>query len=79
MDANRLPIDASAGFSTEVGGTDVRRQLQMSVGLVVVLAFGIVSAALTVGSHPLDAKRAVVAAPLTTLHAETNAVGAKAI
>lgn len=79
MAADFLPVADDAGFSTQVGGTEVRRQLHMSVGIVVALAFGIVSAALTVGAHPLDARRAVVSAPLTTLHAETNAIGAKPI
>ena len=68
------------GFTAEVTGVEARRQLRMSVGVVVMLAVGIVSAALTVGSHPLAAKREVVSiAPLVTMHAEANPVGAKAI
>ena len=62
-----------------VGG-EARRQLRMSVGVVVMLAIGIVSAAATVGSHPLAAKRDVVSmVPLTTMHADSNVVGARAI
>jgi hypothetical protein len=79
MAAKTFSRDDGTGFFTEAQGTEVRRQLRMSVGIVVVLAFGIVSAAATVGSHPLEAKRAMTSAPLTTLHAETNAVGAKPI
>lgn len=70
----------SNGFSAEVTGAAARRQLRMSVGVVVMLSVGIVSAAVSVGSHPLAAKRDVVsAAPSATLHADSNVVGAKAI
>ena len=81
MAANRTRVpDDSAGFFAEVTASEVRRQLRMSVGIVVVLALGIVSAAVTVGAHPLEARRAVVSAsPVIMLHAETNAIGAKAI
>ncbi len=68
------------GFSVQIGGSEARRQFRMSVGVVAVLAVAIVSAATTFGAHPVSAKRDVVsAAPLMTLHAETNAIGAKAI
>lgn len=70
----------SQGFSAEVTGVEARRQLRMSVGVVVMLAAGIVSAALTVGSHPLAARRDVVSVlPVVTMHAEANPVGARAI
>jgi len=72
--------DRQGGFSVQIGGSEARRQLRMSVGIVVVLAVTIVSAATTFGAHPVSAKRDIVsAAPLTTLHAETNVIGAKAI
>ena len=72
--------DSSNGFSAKIGGSEARRQLRMSVGVVVMLAIGIVSAAATVGSHPLAAKRDVVLmAPVTVLHAESNVVGARPI
>ena len=65
------------GFTAGVTGVEARRQLRMSVGVVVMLAVGIVSAAVTVGSHPVAAKRDVVSlAPVVTLHAEANPVGA---
>ncbi len=68
------------GFSARVDGTEARRQLRMSVGVVIMLAIGIVSAAATVGAHPIAVKRDVASVvPVTTLHAETNVVGAKAI
>ena len=68
------------GFTAGVTGVEARRQLRMSVGVVVMLAVGIVSAAVTVGSHPVAAKRDVVSAfPVVTMHAEANPVGAKAI
>lgn len=68
------------GFATEVTGIEARRQLRMSVGVVVMLSVGIVSAALTVGSHPLAAKRSVVSlAPVVVMHADANPVGARAI
>ena len=68
------------GFSPGLTGTEARRQLRLSVGVVVMLAVGIVSAAVSVGSHPLAAKRGVVsAAPVVTLHADANPVGARAI
>ncbi|WP_237476821.1 hypothetical protein [Lichenibacterium dinghuense] len=68
------------GFTAEVTGVEARRQLRMSVGVVVMLAVGIVSAAFTVGSHPIAAKRDVVStAPFVTMHAEANPVGARAI
>ena len=70
----------SNGFAAEVTGRDARRQLRMSVVVVVMLSFGIVSAALTVGSHPIAAKRSVVSlAPVIVMHAEADPVGAKAI
>ena len=69
-----------SGFSVQIGGSEARRQFRMSVGVVAVLAIAIVSAATTFGAHPVSAKRYVVsAAPTMTLHAETNAIGAKAI
>lgn len=68
------------GFTAEVTGIEARRQLRMSVGVVVMLAVGIVSAALTVGSHPIAAKRDVAsAAPVVVMHAAADPVGAKAI
>lgn len=68
------------GFTAGLTGVDARRQLRMSVGVVVMLAVGIVSAAVTVGSHPVAAKRDVVSlAPVVVMHAEANPVGAKAI
>lgn len=68
------------GFHTGVDGDAARRQLRMSVGVVVMLAVGIVSAAVTVGPHPLAAKRDVVSLqPVSTLHADTEVVGAKPI
>ena len=70
----------SRGFSAEVTGVEARRQLRMSVAVVVMLSTGIVSAALTVGSHPLAAKRDVAStAPVVVMHAEADPVGAKAI
>lgn len=70
----------SLGFVVHFGRLEARRQLRMSVGIVSVLAIGIVAAAATVGSHPVSVTRDVVAAqPLTTLHAESNVLGAKAI
>ena len=68
------------GFTAEVTGVEARRQLRLSVGVVVMLAFGIVSAAFAVGSHPISVKRDIVlAAPVVTMHAEANPVGATAI
>ena len=72
-------VDDSAGFCAQVTGAEVRRQLRLSVSLVVVLALGIVSAAVAVGSHPLDARRAVVSVPSATLHAESNVIRTKPI
>lgn len=78
MVANNLQTNqASRGFTGPVGGTEARRQLRMSVGVVVMLSIGIVSAAMTVGSHPMAAKRDVVSMkPVTTLHADTDVIGA---
>ena len=68
------------GFTAEVTGVEARRQLRMSVGVVTVLAAGIVSAALAVGPHPIAAKRDIVSvSPVVVMHAEANPVGAKAI
>ena len=68
------------GFIVHFGRSEARRQLRMSVGIVSVLAIGIVASAATIGSHPVAATRDIVAAkPLTTLHAESNVTGAKAI
>ncbi len=67
----------SSGFAYGLEASEARRQLKLSLSVVVVLAVGIVSAALTFGAHPLDAKRDIVLLPtLTTMHAETNAIGA---
>ena len=66
-----------SGFDCMLESNAARRQLRMSVSMIVVLAVGIVSAALMFGDHPIDAKRSVVDVPtVTTLHAETNAIGA---
>lgn len=68
------------GFVVRFGREDAKRQLRISVGIVSVLTIGIVAAAVTVGGHPMAATRDIVAAqPLTTLHAESNVTGAKAI
>ena len=65
------------GFAYILEANAARRQLKLSLSVVVGLAVGIVSAALTFGVHPIDAKRDVVALPtMTTLHAETNPIGA---
>lgn len=67
----------NSGFAYVLEVNAARRQLKLSLSVVVVLAVGIVSAALTFGAHPIDARRDVVALPtVTTLHAETNAIGA---
>lgn len=72
--------ESNNGFSARIGGSEARRQLRMSVGVVVMLSIGIVSAAVTVGSHPIAAKRDLVStAPVTMMHAESNVVGAKPI
>lgn len=72
-------VEDSAGFSIKAAGSDARRQLRMSLGVVVVLSLGIVSAAFTVGAHPLDARRSFVSSPSTALHAETDVAGVKPI
>lgn len=77
---SRAARQGDNGFTAEVTGVEARRQLRMSVGVVVMLAVGIVSAAVTVGSHPIAAKRDVVSvAPVVVMHAEANPIGAKAI
>ena len=69
--------EQNSGFAYIVEANAARRQLKLSLSVVVVLAVGIVSAALTFGTHPIEAKRDVVALPgVTTFHAETNAIGA---
>ena len=66
-----------SGFAFRLEASETRRQFKLSLSVVVVLAVGIVSAALTFGAHPIDVKRAVVFLPtVTTMHAETNAIGA---
>ena len=65
------------GFAYSLEVHAARRQLRMSLSVVVLLAVGIVSAALAIGHHPIEAKRDVVSLPaVATFHAETNAVGA---
>ena len=78
MVANTLHAqNASRGFTSPVAASEARRQLRMSVGVVVMLSVGIVSAAVTVGPNPIAAKRDVVSMkPVTTLHADTDVVGA---
>ena len=67
----------NSGFAYMLEASEARRQLKLSLSVVVVLAVGIVSAALTFGAHPIDVRRDIVSMPIvTTLHAETNAVGA---
>ena len=66
-----------SGFACRLDGHAARRQLRMSLSVVTVLAVGIASVALTFGRHPIEAKRDVVSLPsITTLHAESNAIGA---
>ncbi|RYB02712.1 hypothetical protein [Lichenibacterium ramalinae] len=68
------------GFSAKVDGIAARRQLRMSVGVVAMLAVGIVSAAVTVGPHPMSAKRDVLSMkPVSALHADSDVVGARPI
>lgn len=65
------------GFGYMLEASEARRQLKLSLSVVVVLAVGIVTAALTFGAHPIEAKRDVVLLPtVTTLHAQTDAIGA---
>ena len=72
---------APRGFSVSLGGPEARRQLHLSLGVVTVLAIGIVSAGVAVGGHPLAVKQDVVAsrAPVTMTQAETRVTGAKQI
>ncbi len=71
------PRRGNDGFTAGVNGVEARRQLRMSVGVVAMLAVGIVSAAVTVGSHPVAARRDVVSvAPVVMMHAEANPIGA---
>jgi hypothetical protein len=81
MVANSLTArQGDNGFTAEVTGVEARRQLRLSVSVVVMLAVGIVSAAVTVGSHPIAAKRDLASvAPVVVLHADANPIGAKAI
>lgn len=66
-----------SGFAYILEVNAARRQLKMSLSVVVVLAVGIVSAALAFGAHPVDPKRDVVSLPtLATLHIETSPIGA---
>ena len=70
----------SDGFSCRISGNEARRQLKVSVGVVVMLAIGIVSAAFTVGAHPISAKRDIVSVTTpSTQHAESVVGGAKAL
>ena len=64
-----LPFDASAA----------RRQLHLSLGLVTVLAIGLVSASVAVGGHPLAVKQDVVARRAPAMQAITKVTGAKPI
>ena len=81
MVANTRTVrQGSNGFVAEVTGIEARRQLRMSLGVVVMLSVGIVTAAASVGSHPIAVKRDVVSlAPVVVLHADANPIGAKAI
>ena len=79
-----MAIEAShtdrRGFSTEMSGAEARRLLRLSVGVVVMIGVGIVSAALSVGAHPVAVKRdARSILPTVVMHAETGATGARAI
>ena len=78
MDANVGFADRAGDFSARIDAVDARRQLHLSVGVVSMLAIGIVSAALAVGTHPIPAHRDFAShLPVTTtLHADTAAVGA---
>lgn len=68
------------GFSADVNRAEARRRLRMSVCVVSMLTLGIVSTAFEVGTHPLAARRDVTStAPLTAVHAVTDASGAHAI
>ena len=71
----------TSGFSLPFGGAEARRQLQISFGLVTMLAIGIVSAGVAVGGHPLSVKQDMVASrtPVTVMQAETRITGAKPI
>ena len=45
------------GFAYMVEASETRRQFKLSLSVVFVLAVGIVSAALTFGAHPIDARK----------------------
>lgn len=68
------------GFSLPFDAPQARRQLHLSLGLVTMLAVGIVSAAVTVGGHPLAVKQDVVAsrAPVA-MQAVSRVTGVKPI
>ena len=68
------------GFSADVTHAEARRQLRMSICVVSMLVVGIVSAAFTVGAHPVSARRDVTStAPLAAAHhAATDAAQVRA-
>ena len=77
MVTKTLSLAQHSGFAFRLEASETRRQFKLSLSVVVVLAVGIVSAALTFGAHPIDVKRAVAFLPtVTTMHAETHAIGA---
>ena len=65
-----------SGYTDLLDVNTARRQLKLALSVVTVIAVGVVSAALTLGAHPIDAKRDVVVLPtVSVFHAETNAIG----
>lgn len=77
---NRTSSTDRSGFSAEITGAEARRQLRLSVAVVAMIGVGIVSAAVSVGPHPIAAKRdAVSMVPTVTLQADTAVTGAKPI
>ncbi len=65
--------EAGAGFRPHLDPACLRRQLRMSLGVILILAAAIAGAATTVGTIPVTRSASALVVPAAPLSADTNA------
>ena len=72
MIASRRASETALGFDLYIDPRTARRQLHLSIGVVVILAVAIVTAALSLDTRPVSAPSYVVSIPTATHQAAST-------
>ena len=72
MIARQRAFDTNVGFDLRIDPRAARRQLNLSLGVVVILAVAIVTAALSLDARPVSAPSYVVSIPTATHQAQSD-------